>query len=330
MAGERNAEHRDSATDQPNPAEVLDAAAELCAAVLLSGAAGCSLDAPLSGGDYPALDDFRPIDGSLVRSALATRLFTAADPAARQFAPNHRQLAEFLGARHLASRIESGLPVGRVFALMTAPDGAAPTPLRGLAAWLAAHCRPVRARLIERDPVGIAAYGDIHDFSPAEKGATPEPDPRSGSETRGRTPARRRAASPRGPRSGPGAAPDPRIAGARGCRPGRYRLRSPGAGAWRADAGVRRPAPRDRPRRDAVVRCQSAGARRLLPQLRRRGGAPGGRAPTPARHPPRRGPRPRPGDARDPARPDGARRDSTRRALELPAGPAGSNSSAGI
>ena len=169
MAGERNAEHRDSATDQPNPAEVLDAAAELCAAVLLSGAAGCSLDAPLSGGDYPVLDDFRPIDGSLVRSALATRLFTAADPAARQFAPNHRQLAEFLGARHLASRIESGLPVGRVFALMTAPDGAAPTPLRGLAAWLAAHCRPVRARLIERDPVGIAAYGDIHDFSPAEK-----------------------------------------------------------------------------------------------------------------------------------------------------------------
>ena len=170
MAGERNAEHRDSVTDQPNPAEVLDAAAELCATVLLSGAAGCSLDAPLSGDDYPALDDFRPTDGSLVRSALATRLFTAADPAAREFAPNHRQLAEFLGARYLASRIESGLPVGRVFALMTAPDGAAPTPLRGLAAWLAAHCRPARARLIERDPVGIAAYGDIHDFSPAEKG----------------------------------------------------------------------------------------------------------------------------------------------------------------
>ena len=169
MAGERNAEHRDSATDQPNPAEVLDAAAELCAAVLLSGAAGCSLDAPLSGDDYPALDRFRPTDGSLARAALATRLFTAPDPAARRFAPNHRQLAEFLGARNLARRIESGLPVGRVFALMTAPDGAPPTPLRGLAAWLAAHCRPVRARLIERDPVGIAAYGDIHDFSPAEK-----------------------------------------------------------------------------------------------------------------------------------------------------------------
>ena len=107
--------------------------------------------------------------GNLARAALDTKLFTAADPAARQFAPNHRQLAEFLGARNLARRIESGLPVGRVFALMTAPDGAPPTPLRGLAAWLAAHCRPARARLIERDPVGIAAYGDIHDFSRAEK-----------------------------------------------------------------------------------------------------------------------------------------------------------------
>ena len=182
MAGERNAEHRDSVTDQPNAAEVLDAAAELCAAVLLSGAAGCSLDAPLSGDDYPALDHFRPTDGSLARAALATRLFTAADPAARQFAPNHRQVAEFLGARNLSRRIESGLPVGRVFALMTAPDGAAPTPLRGLAAWLAAHCRPARARLIERDPVGIATYGDIHDFSRAEKerllGCVHEQDPK--------------------------------------------------------------------------------------------------------------------------------------------------------
>ena len=169
MAGERNAEHRDSVTDRPNAAEVLDAAAELCATVLLSGAAGCSLDASLPGDDYAALDHFRPTHRNLARAVLATPLFTATGPAARQFAPNHRQLAEFLGARYLASRIESGLPVGRVFALMTAPDGAAPTPLRGLAAWLAAHCRPARARLIERDPVGIAAYADIHDFSPAEK-----------------------------------------------------------------------------------------------------------------------------------------------------------------
>ena len=170
MAGERNPEHRDAAKGQPSPAVVLDAAAELCATLLLSGPAGCSLDASSSDDSYPALDDFRPTDRRLARAALDTKLFTEADPTGvRRFAPHHRQTAEFLGARHLADRIRSGLPVGRVFALMLAPDGAPPTPLRGLAAWLAAHHRPARARLIERDPVGVAAYGDLHDFLPSEK-----------------------------------------------------------------------------------------------------------------------------------------------------------------
>lgn len=170
MAGERNTERRDAVKEQPGPAAIVDAAAELCATLLLAGAAGCSLDASSSDDGYPPLDDFHPTDPRLARAALGTRLFTEADPtAARRFAPNHRQLAEFLGARHLAGRIRSGLPAGRVFALMTAPDGAPPTPLRGLAAWLAAHCPPARARLIERDPVGMAAYGDLHDFTPDEK-----------------------------------------------------------------------------------------------------------------------------------------------------------------
>lgn len=170
MAGERNAEHRDAAKDQPSPAAIVGAAAELCAKLLLAGAAGCSLDASSSDDGYPPLDDLRPTDRRLARAALGTRLFTEADPAGvRRFAPHHRQTAEFLGGRYLAGRIRDGLPAGRVFALMTAPDGAPPTPLRGLAAWLAAHCRPARARLIERDPVGLAAYGDLHDFTPSEK-----------------------------------------------------------------------------------------------------------------------------------------------------------------
>ena len=67
MAGEPNAEHRHAAKDQPAPAEVLDAAAEICAAVLLSGAAGCSLDVPGSDDDYPALDRFRLTDRNLAR-----------------------------------------------------------------------------------------------------------------------------------------------------------------------------------------------------------------------------------------------------------------------
>ena len=171
------------------PAEVLDAAAEICAEMLLSGAAGCSLGASRPDDDYPALDRFRPADGSLVRAALATRLFTAPDPDpatdadARQFTPSHRQLAEFLGARHLAGRIAGGLPVGRVFALMMAPDGAAPTPLRGLAAWLRGPLPPGpgaadrtgsrRNRGLRRDPR----------FLTGRKTATPGPGPRSGSKS---------------------------------------------------------------------------------------------------------------------------------------------------
>ena len=80
MAGERNPEHRDAAKGQPSPAEVLDAAAELCATLLLSGLAGCSLDASSSDDSYPALDDFRPTDLRLARAALDTKLFTEADP----------------------------------------------------------------------------------------------------------------------------------------------------------------------------------------------------------------------------------------------------------
>ena len=170
MAGDRNTERRDAVKDRPSPAAIVDAAAELCATLLLAGAAGCSLDASSSGDGYPPLDDFRPTDRRLAQAALGTRLFTEAEPTGvRRFAPHHRQTAEFLGARYLAGRIRDGLPAGRVFALMTAPDGAPPTPLRGLAAWLAAHCPPARARLIERDPVGVAAYGDLHDVSPEEK-----------------------------------------------------------------------------------------------------------------------------------------------------------------
>ena len=83
--------------------------------------------------------------------------------------PVHRHVAEYLGARHLASLIEDGLPSGRVLALMTGPDGMVVTQLRGLSAWLASHSRHTRVHFIERDPVGVGLYGDITTFSTDEK-----------------------------------------------------------------------------------------------------------------------------------------------------------------
>ena len=324
MAGESNAEHRDAAKDQANPSEVLDAAAELCATLLLSGAAGCSLNASGSDDGFPALDDLGPADARLARAALDTKLFTEAIPAGvRRFAPHHRQIAEFLGARYLARRIEGGLPVGRVFALVMAQDGGPPTPLRGLAAWLAAHCRPARARLIERDPVGTTAYGDIHDFAPAEKARLLDrvhaQDPQLDA---GRLPedALRPLAVPHLAQT----------------------LRQILKSSEREDA--------DQVVSGFVLRALTLGepmpefAELLLGLVRdttwwsvvnRRaldaffhncgdeGEAPGGRAPTSARHRSRRGPRSRPATSRDPPLADVPRGDSTRRNLELPPRPAG-------
>ena len=298
MAGERNEEHRDAAKDQPSPAEILDAAAELCATLLLSGAAGCLLDNSGSGDDYPALDNLGPTDRSLAQVALHTKLFTEAVPAGvRRFAPHHRQIAEFLGARHLARRIENGLPVGRVFALMTAPDGAPPTSLRGLAAWFAAHCRPARTRLIERDAVGVAAYGDLHGFSRDEKARLLNrihaQDPKLDA---GRLPedALRSLAVPE---SGPRAPPSPSNP-----RSVRMRIRSfAGSCSGRSRSGNRcreftellLGLVRDDTRWPLVNR---RGVGRVFPQLRGRGErAAMVRTRTSLRHPPRRRPRLRTG-----------------------------------
>ena len=65
--------------------------------------------------------------------------------------------------------IDDRLPLGRLLALMTGEDGGVVSELRGLSAWLAAHCLEARRELIERDPEGVAAYGDAGVFYQEEK-----------------------------------------------------------------------------------------------------------------------------------------------------------------
>ena len=88
-----------------------------------------------------------------------------------RFVPVHRHLAEFLGAKRLARIIEDGLPSRRILALISGEDGIPVTQMRGLSAWLAAHCKEARSDLIERDPIGVGLYGDIRGFSTEEKRA---------------------------------------------------------------------------------------------------------------------------------------------------------------
>ena len=165
---EHNKEHK--IADQPyTPNQLLNAAGRLCAVHLLAGTAGYSRSNSEADGDYPTPDACTCASPQVLDRALSTKLFKSTSR--YRLAPVHRHIAEFLGARHLARTIEEGLPGRRVLSLMTGEDGTVVTEMRGLSAWLAAHCGRARADLIERDPIGVGLYGDIRQFSPKEKQA---------------------------------------------------------------------------------------------------------------------------------------------------------------
>ena len=174
LAAEHNEEHR-AAGQPPEVEAALDAAGRLCAMLLITGSAGFTTDQDHPDGDYLDIDQCAhdscaahdPYNRNALLPALSTKLFTAGTE--RRFIPVHRHLAEFLGARHLARLIADGLPARRVLALITGEDGGVVTQLRGLAAWLAALCKDARRDLIERDPIGVVLYGDVHDFTTDEK-----------------------------------------------------------------------------------------------------------------------------------------------------------------
>ena len=170
---EPNHEHRIANPKRPDVSHLLDAAGRLCAVQLLSGRAGYALEGNASDDpDYPGLEHTSGEERRVLRHALGSRLFVEPPgslAAEGRRIPAHRQMAEFLAARYIASLIEDGLPLGRVLALMTGYDGIVVSELRGLCAWLTAHSKTTRAALSARDPLGTVLYGDVRGFSLDEK-----------------------------------------------------------------------------------------------------------------------------------------------------------------
>ena len=158
--------HLQAKTDRSNESDLLDAAGRLCAIQLLAGATGYRLVGANSETDYIPLARIPTPSQGILREVTGTRLFEVEKNIA---VPSHRQIAEFLGAKHLAAHIRQGPPARRVLSLMTGEDGVVVSELRGLAAWLAAHSKIVRNELIERDPAGTVLYGDVRVFSVSEK-----------------------------------------------------------------------------------------------------------------------------------------------------------------
>ncbi len=167
LVSEENPEHQIAWFGTADTTALLDAAGDLCAILLLAGKAGVTLPGTGADSDHPRLARVPRADRQLLSRVLDTKLFALS--AEGRLVPAHRQLAEFLAARHIAGLIDNGLPVRRVLSVMTGFDGGIISEFRGLAAWLAAQSRVARRELIERDPLGTVLHGDAQDFSPPEK-----------------------------------------------------------------------------------------------------------------------------------------------------------------
>ena len=151
--------------------EVMNTAGRVFATQLLSGSAGIAFGSSTRSVDFIAASDIASdletsaeLSADELRRVSATSLFKSVGD--QCYEPVHRQVAEYLGASHLADLIgRRVVSVERVCAAMTSPvDSRVVTDMRGLAAWLGTHSAPARSLLIEADPVGVALYGDISEW----------------------------------------------------------------------------------------------------------------------------------------------------------------------
>ena len=168
LVHEPNGEHRAANPSAAVTDPLIEAAGRLCAVQLLAGNAGYTLpDRAEPDDDYPSLAE---VGGDLRGDAwqvLGTRLFAGISEG--KLAPAHRQIAEFLAARHVSGLLEGGLPLERVLALITGFDGDLLPEFQNFASWLAVHNKRSRRRLSRLHPSGLIYDGDRGTYSPDEK-----------------------------------------------------------------------------------------------------------------------------------------------------------------
>ncbi|MCY4223971.1 MAG: hypothetical protein OXF06_03950 [Bacteroidetes bacterium] len=154
-----------STLPQPDHDTILKDAGKLCVLLLIANKMGWSTGV-IEDSDLLSLRDVNDSDDLTLRIALNSALF---EGTAECRTPTHRLLAEFIGAHYLHNKIQEGVSVQRIFSLFLSPDGIPFADLRGLAAWLASLNQKVRSVLIDADPIAIAFYGDVSNFSRAER-----------------------------------------------------------------------------------------------------------------------------------------------------------------
>lgn len=160
---EPNARHKGKGIDALSEEAALDAAGAIMAAMLITDASGIAMNGDGAAG-LKLADLSELADNDAMTAVMRSNLFRTISGAPGQFAPMHRTVAEFLGARWLARHVDrrpySRHLAGRIVGMMTA-EGGVPSSLRGLHAWLPKFS-PTRLGpgAIDRDPYGIIRYGD--------------------------------------------------------------------------------------------------------------------------------------------------------------------------
>lgn len=168
LAEERSDAHRRRSALQPGLIEtVLADAGSLCAILLLSGSSAIGR----AGGAGDQRVDLNTLPTELglhdPERVIRSKVFTVEGDRVQ---PRHRTLAEYLGARAIARRIDAGLPLSRVLALLQGHDGMPVEALRGLFAWLAVHLQGAsREQLLRLDPVGFIVNGDAAALTHAQR-----------------------------------------------------------------------------------------------------------------------------------------------------------------
>lgn len=162
---ETNVKHVTREMTSPGLSELRKAASAAASIILLSNSVGISRAEPMAVNGYVMLSVVPHPNRNNLDAVLKRRIFTSS--VADQFEPIHRTIAEFLAAEDLSKRITNGLPIDRVMALICGIDGKPVSSLRGLFAWLMCWLGHLAEDYVERDPYGVATYGDASVLPPS-------------------------------------------------------------------------------------------------------------------------------------------------------------------
>ena len=163
---EHSQEHLIANLDMPGDGCLLSRVGYLSALLVLTSSTGFSQYGQERMG-FLQLRCLSADDMGALLHVLGSKLFTA--PLEGLARPLHRHISEFLAASYVARRLQGGLPLQRVLALVSGFDGKLMTEFYGFTAWLSKLSQASRRELVDLEPAVIATQADISGFERSEK-----------------------------------------------------------------------------------------------------------------------------------------------------------------